>query len=187
MTYDDLAKELKRKLLTSQIGQERWPWQHCIVVSVRHQKLRHFDGDNFKDYTVSTARAGTGNVENSQQTPLGIFQIGEKIGDGAPAGMIFKARKPLGQCWQDHPNGEDNLITSRILWLDGLEPGSNAGANPQGQSVDTKKRYIYIHGTNQFAKLGQPNSHGCVLLSDQNVIELFNAVPVGTLVYISEA
>ena len=41
-----------------------------------------------------------------------------------------------------------------------------------------------IHGTNQTDKLGQPNSHGCVLLSDRDVIRLYGLVPAGTPVLI---
>jgi lipoprotein-anchoring transpeptidase ErfK/SrfK len=187
MTCFDLAKELKKKLLATQIGQQRLRSINCIVVSIDQQKLWHFKGEKITAYTVSTARAGAGCVENSQQTPLGVLQVSEKIGAEAPLGMIFKGRKPTGELWQNTPQREDNLITSRILWLEGLEPGHNAGHHANGQCVDTKQRYIYIHGTNQHHRLGQPNSHGCVLLSDADVIQLFDEVPVGTLVYIHKA
>jgi lipoprotein-anchoring transpeptidase ErfK/SrfK len=98
--------------------------------------------------------------------------------------MVFKARQPTGKVWSDWPSAEDNLITSRILWLAGLEAGHNAGTNAAGQAVDTKQRYVYIHGTNQHAQLGTPNSHGCVLLADADVIALFDRVSVGTQVFI---
>jgi lipoprotein-anchoring transpeptidase ErfK/SrfK len=71
------------------------------------------------------------------------------------------------------------------LWLEGLEQGINQGTDSAGKIVDTKERYIYIHGTNQHEKLGTPNSHGCVLLSDTDVIKLFDSVAVGTYVYLS--
>jgi lipoprotein-anchoring transpeptidase ErfK/SrfK len=187
MTCFDIAKELKEKLFATRVGQERLPSVDCIVVSIDQQKLWHFKGETITEYTVSTARAGVGCVENSQQTPLGVLQVGEKIGHEAPQGMIFKGRKPTGELWQSTPQRDDNLITTRILWLDGLEPGYNCGHNTAGQCVDTKQRYVYIHGTNQYQKLGQPNSHGCVLLSDQDVLKLFNQVEVGTLVYIHKA
>lgn len=133
---------------------------------------------------VSTARAGIGCVQDSQRTPTGLHQVCEKIGAGAPAGMVFKARQPTGSLASTWPTPEDNLITSRILWLDGLEPGHNQGTDAEGRVVDTCRRFVYIHGTNQTDKLGQPNSHGCVLLSDDDVIRLFDAVPVGTHVLI---
>ena len=55
-----------------------------------------------------------------------------------------------------------------------------------GRIVDTRLRYVYIHGTNQATKLGQPNSHGCVLLSDRDIIRLFEGVAVGTKVLIRD-
>lgn len=149
-------------------------------MSIDQQKLWYFQGSDCECYTVSTARAGRGCLQDSLQTPEGLHRICEKIGAGAVPGMVFKARQPTGQLASQWPTPEDNLITSRILWLDGLEPGRNQGVNDLGQVVDTRRRFVYIHGTNQTDKLGQPNSHGCVQLSDHDVIRLFEAVPVGT-------
>lgn len=159
--------------------------KECLVVSVDQQKLWYFHQNNCETYIISTARAGRGCVKDSLQTPTGLHRVGEKIGAEAPLGMIFKGRKPTGQIWNDIPNTEDNLITSRIMWLEGLEKGHNQGTDSSGKVVDTKDRYIYIHGTNQHEKLGTPNSHGCVLLSDKDVIRLFESVVIGTYVYIS--
>lgn len=160
--------------------------EHCIVVSVDQQKLWHFHGVGCQTYVVSTARAGVGCVQDSQQTPAGLHQVCEKIGADAIPGMVFKARQPTGKLASEWTTPEDNLITSRILWLDGLEAGRNQGTDAEGRVVDTRRRYVYIHGTNQSAKLGQPNSHGCVLLSDSDVIRLFELVPVGTPVLIRD-
>ncbi len=158
--------------------------EHCLLVSVDQQKLWHFCGPRCVSYTISTARAGRGCVQDSQRTPTGLHQVAERIGEGAPLGMVFKARQATGQLWAEWPTAEDNLITTRILWLDGLEPGHNAGTDAAGRVVDTKRRFVYIHGTNQHARLGTPNSHGCVLLSDADVLRLFDSVPVGAHVYI---
>lgn len=157
----------------------------CLVVSVVQQTLDHYrSGQHVRTYQVSTARAGQGCVADSLQTPTGLHRIAERIGAGAPLGMVFKSRVPTGVLAADWSKPEDNLITSRILWLDGAEPGHNQGLNAAGQNVDTHARYVYIHGTNQHAKIGQPNSHGCVLLSDKDVAELFEVIPSGALVYI---
>jgi hypothetical protein len=157
----------------------------CLVVSVVQQTLDHFrDGRHLRTHTVSTARAGTGCVEDSLRTPTGLHRIRERIGDGEPSGMVFKARLATGVTWPDWPSPEDNLITTRILRLEGLEPGFNAGQDDEGRCVDTHRRMVYIHGTNQSGRLGQPNSHGCVLLSDTGIIELYEAVRPGALVMI---
>ena len=158
--------------------------EHCIVVSIDQQKLWFFAGEAAREYVVSTARAGVGCVADSLRTPLGLHRVAEKIGDGAPKGMVFKARVPTGRIWTDGPAPEDNLITTRILWLEGLEPGKNAGHDAAGRLVDTKARFVYLHGTNQASRLGTPNSHGCVLLSDDDILDLFDRAPVGTPVYL---
>jgi len=160
--------------------------EHCIVVSIDQQKLWFFEGAYCEIFVVSTARAGRGCVEDSQQTPDGLHRVAEKVGDGAAPGMVFKARQPTGKLSAEWPTPEDNLITSRILWLEGLEPGHNQGTDASGRVVDTHRRYVYIHGTNQADKLGQPNSHGCVLLSDQDVIRLYGRVASGTPVLIRD-
>ena len=48
-------------------------------------------------------------------------------------------------------------VTSRILWLDGLEKGKN-----KGPGVDSRSRYIYIHGTAEEGLIGRPASDGCI-------------------------
>lgn len=133
-------------------------------------------------YPVSTALNGTGCQQDSFQTPTGLHQISAKIGEDQPEGMVFKGRQPTGEIaaieLSDHDTGKD-LITSRILWLDGLEPGIN-----QGNGVDTYDRYIYIHGTNEEGRIGQAVSHGCIRMKNSDVIELFDRVAVGTMVII---
>jgi len=161
------------------------PADDCLVVSVVQQRLDHYRaGRHLRTYRVSTARAGVGCVADSLRTPTGLHRVAERIGAGAPHGMVFKARVATGTLASDWPSPEDNLITTRILWLDGAEPGHNRGVDPEGRTVDTHARFVYIHGTNQRSRLGQPNSHGCVLLADEDVAELFEAVPAGTWVYI---
>lgn len=132
-----------------------------------------------KKISCSTSRFGIGQVEGSNCTPLGLHRIAEKIGAGEPAGTVFKGRKIIGHTSQ--PEFADAKITTRILWLDGLEPGFNRGGN-----VDSHARYIYIHGTADQKSLGRPASHGCIHLADADLIPLFDLLPVDTLVWIGE-
>ena len=164
-----------------------------LVVSVSEQKMFLIrQGEIHKKYTVSTALAGTGNEEGSNQTPLGIHRIAEKIGAHAPAGTLFKARKSTHEYATTLAKGEYSTIdaiTSRILWLDGLEPGKNKGMGLNsnvGKKVDSYQRFIYIHGTNEEWLLGQPASHGCIRMSNTSIIELYDKVCVNTLVVIIE-
>lgn len=126
---------------------------------------------------VSTSRFGIGQEEGSQKTPLGLHRIAEKIGAGCEPGTAFKGRRAIGHV-RDLP---DARITDRILWLEGLEPGFNRGGH-----VDSHQRYIYIHGTADQAGIGRPDSCGCIHVATHDLIPLFDLVPVGTLVWISE-
>lgn len=139
------------------------------------------DGHSEQTFTISSSRRPPSCIENSLGTPLGLHRIAQKIGADAAPGTVFKGRVSQGHTWPKLTPGQiaDNLITSRILWLEGLQEGYN-----RGPGRDTFSRYIYIHGTNQFSRLGQPNSHGCLLLSDGDVIDLFKRVESGTLVWI---
>jgi UDP-N-acetylmuramate--alanine ligase len=132
-------------------------------------------------FAASTSFRGLGNRENSNKTPTGLHRIKEKIGAGAPAGRIFRDRRDTGVDWSPSLT-EDNLILTRILRLEGLEPGLN-----KGPGIDSYDRYIYIHGTNKEELVGTPLSHGCVCLDSDDVIRLFDSVNEGTLVFIDAA
>ena len=130
-------------------------------------------------YPVSTSKYGTGNQSNSFKTPLGIHRIVEKIGSGSPPGRIFIDRKDTGKNWQNEMTGE-NMILTRILRLEGLEPNINRGEN-----IDSYKRYIYFHGTNKEELIGTPMSHGCICMKNNDIIELFDTIQENTIVIIN--
>jgi len=132
-----------------------------------------------KKFPCSTSRFGVGQTEDSNCTPLGLHYIKNKIGAGEPAGTVFKSRQIIGHTSQ--PELANAKITTRILWLEGLEPGFNRGGN-----VDSHSRYIYIHGTADQKSIGRPASHGCIHLADVDLIPLFDLLPGGTLVWIGE-
>lgn len=130
-----------------------------------------------KEYIISTSKFGIGQIAGSNQTPLGLHRIAEKIGDGCEAGTVFKGRKVIGHLRDGLP---PESITTRILWLEGLEEGFNRGGN-----VDTHSRYIYIHGFGDQQSLGTPSSLGCIHLADADLIPLYDLLPSGTLVWIA--
>jgi len=151
-----------------------------VITNIAEQTTSLFENNEFvKEIPCSTSRFGIGQAEGSNCTPLGLHRIAEKIGAGAPAGTVFKSRQAVGHVSQ--PEFADAKITTRILWLEGLEPGFNRGGG-----VDSHDRYIYIHGTADQSSIGKPASCGCIHLADADLIPLFDLLPVGTLVWISE-
>lgn len=147
-----------------------------IFISIPRQELELRDDDHHpvRTYPISTSRFGLGSIPDSNFTPLGRFRIVQKIGHDAPERTIFRSRRPVG-IWDGAEAPEDYVLT-RILWLDGVEEGN----------ANTFSRYIYIHGTNQETLIGQPASHGCIRLSNQDVMDFFERVELGTPVVIQD-
>ena len=160
------------------------PTSRTIVVSIARQLLGFYrDGVLSRSYVISTSQRPPSNVKDSLGTPRGLHEIAEKFGADAPPGIVFKARVSLGKHFSelDPEMQAKNLITTRILWLGGLEPGVNAGGD-----VDTRARYIYIHGTNHEDRLGSPATSGCVQMNNLEIIELFDQVRTRDLVWIED-
>src|SRR5580700_3555993 len=155
-----------------------------LLVSIRASTLQFLRKRTVvKSYVISTSKRPPSNVMNSLGTPRGLHEIAERIGAGQPAGTVFKSRVPTGRHFSEIPPEEAdrfNLITSRILWLRGLEPGVNLGGN-----VDSHMRYIYIHGTDREDLIGQPLTGGCVAMRNADVIELYDEVRTDDQVFIA--
>jgi len=178
MLWRDINQELTGKLGGHPALAKERPF---IYIDSGKQTLHWINIDELenKSFPISTAANGLGNRLDSYKTPTGIHRIKQKIGDGAPPGVIFEAREPSGRICKNTDNREKDEITSRIMWLDGLEPGLNKdGVN------DSFSRYIYIHGTSDERRIGEPVSHGCIRMTNKDVIELFDAVLVNDLVLI---
>lgn len=159
------------------------PTARLLIASIRHQELALIDDNNLpRTFSISTSRNPPSCIENSFGTPLGLHALADKIGDGEPEGMVFKGRVAIS-----HVSGfsaEDrqrNLITTRIIRLRGLEPGHNCG-----KGCDSYDRYVYIHGTNHEDRIGQPFSGGCIEMFNSEVIELFNSVDEGDILFIGD-
>src|SRR4029079_6254245 len=146
-----------------------------IHLSVRNQELRLRRGRKIiRRYQVSTSRFGLGSEEGSNKTPLGQFRVSDKIGEALHAGTFFGGRVPLKP--DDPLPPTQDLVLTRILWLDGLE----------GHNANTRDRFIYIPGTKHEDKIGKPDSHGCIRMRNADVIELFDLVDADTPVTIRE-
>jgi len=146
-----------------------------INISIRDQLLRLKRGNKtLRSYPISTSRFGVGTEEGSFKTPAGHFRIAEKIGADMPMGTVFRSRVALGP--DDPLPPTEDLVMSRILWLDGCEE----------HNANTRDRFIYIHGTKHEDKIGTPASHGCIRMRNADVIELFGLVHKTTAVVIRE-
>lgn len=155
------------------------PTRFVLVVNIARQTAALFEKGALKStFRCSTSKFGIGETAGSNRTPRGLHRIAEKIGGGWPAGTAFKARKPVGFTWRGNPVA---TITSRIFWLEGLEPGFNRSG-----CVDSHSRFIYIHGTGNEPALGRPDSHGCVHLAARDLIPLYDKLPAGSLVWLTE-
>jgi L,D-transpeptidase YbiS len=146
-----------------------------IRISIGDQRLTVMEDETpIRSYPVSTSRFGIGTEEGSMKTPTGRFRVAEKIGGGLPRDAVFQSRVPLKP--DDPLPPTEDLVMSRILWLDGLDE----------HNANTRDRFIYIHGTKHEHKIGEPDSHGCIRMRNEDVVELFELVDEGAHVTIEE-
>ncbi len=160
------------------------PLKNSVIINLFSQKLELFSAGERFCYSVSTAKNGAGQFFDSGCTPLGRHFICKKIGAGVPANTVFIGRQETGEIYSkdlDKKNPARDWILTRILWLSGLEEGFNKGGE-----VDTKSRYIYIHGCPDSTILGRAGSAGCVRMRNGDVIDLFDRVGEGDFVEIKE-
>jgi L,D-transpeptidase YbiS len=156
-----------------------------LHIKLSEQRMRLWKaGRVVREYRVSTALRGGGEQLGSEQTPRGWHHIRARIGAGCAPGTVFVGRRPTGERYsvelaRHHP--QRDWILTRILWLCGNEPGHNRLG-----SVDSMRRYIYIHGCPDSEPMGEPRSHGCVRMRNDDVMELFDQVEAGFPVLIEE-
>lgn len=158
-------------------------YSELLYVSIENQKMYHIkEGAIVKKYIISSSEYGTGSESGSNKTPLGLHKVKEKYGDETPIngrmiGRVFNGQ--IATLYNDKTKSKTDDVTSRIFWLEGLENGKN-----KGEGIDSYKRYIYIHGTSEEGRLGTPASHGCIRMKNNEVIDLYKTIAIGTLVLI---
>ena len=182
-----LDTELLIQKATGDIFTKKFPAinseKYILVIPSKQILFLISKGAAIFSYPISTSKFGIGNENDSFKTPPGLHYIADKIGENMPKTTIFKGRKPLANnltladldlpantdIRNEHFATHDDVITSRILWLKGHEDGINKGDN-----IDSYSRYIYIHGTAHEDKIGTADSHGCVRMNNDDIIELFD-------------
>lgn len=150
------------------------PSKREIVISVAEQRLALVDGGVvIRKFPISTSKFGLGDQFGSYKTPLGRLRVCVKLGYNLPEGAVIKRRNFSGEILAKNARGRDPIVT-RILWLEGVESCNK----------NARSRCIYIHGTPQESAIGKASSFGCVRMRSHDVVEVFNAVPIGTPVTI---
>ena len=153
-----------------------------IEVKLNTQTLHFFDNACERAYRISSALNGHGQNSGSGCTPLGQHVVRAKIGQNLPLNTVFVGRRPTGEIYSDalaKQFPKRDWILTRILWLSDRELGYNRLG-----TVDSMRRYIYIHGTPDSEPMGIPLSHGCIRMRNLDLVELFNMTPLGTEVLI---
>ncbi len=185
MIFYSINDDIVEKVNQYCIDKKGTTYSEILFVSIRLQKLFHIENNSIiGEYPISSAKKGVGNQKNSDKTPLGLHSIKEKHGAETPLkgrmiGRIFYGH--IAAIYSDTSSSKTDDITSRILWLSGEEKGVNKGEN-----IDSYQRYIYIHGTSEEGKIGTPASHGCIRMTNKDVIKLFSLVKLNTKVLILE-
>jgi L,D-transpeptidase YbiS len=161
------------------------PTTEWILVDLGWQRLHLMHRSRILDtFPISTSARGAGERLGSEQTPRGRLRIRLAIGAGCPTNTVFVGRRPTGEVLTPELASQypaRDWILTRILWLTGLEPGLNRGG-----TLDTLRRYIYIHGCPDAEPMGVPRSHGCIRMRNHDILDLFERVGIGTLVEIKE-
>ena len=154
-----------------------------LYVDIDKQSMIHLNKGKIQNvYPISSSSYGTGSIENSFKTPLGKHEIYKKIGYNLPENAILKGRVwngAIANIIKEPIDTDFDHVTSRILWLDGLELGKN-----KGKGIDSRNRFIYIHGTAEEGLIGKPASDGCIRMYNSDVIKLFDIVDEKAQVWI---
>jgi lipoprotein-anchoring transpeptidase ErfK/SrfK len=160
------------------------PARYLDICITRQQLSYIVDGQVMRQYAISTAKNGVGEKRGSECTPTGWHKIRAKIGAGLPVNSVFVSRRPTGEIYTPELACEfpqRDWILTRILWLNGTEPGKNRYGE-----VDTGWRYIYIHGCPDDCTMGIPASHGCIRMRNADLLDLFTRVEPGLAVTLHE-
>ncbi len=156
-----------------------------LHISIAAQRLQLREGNRVRhEYSISTALNGAGEADGSGCTPRGWHAIRIKIGAGCAPDTVFVGRRPTGEIYTPELRAQfpdRDWILTRILWLSGCESGCNRGG-----TVDTLRRYIYIHGSPDDVPMGTAGSHGCIRMRNADIIELFDHVTAGQRVLIED-
>jgi len=157
----------------------------CLTVDTSKQKLTYYRSqEKIHEYAISSGKEGIGQHSGSYKTPLGLHCIKKKTGASSKIRSIFKRGINTGRIYTPGQPTCEDLILTRVIYLEGLEKGFNNGRDKKGKLVDSYSRGILIHGTNQESKIGSPASKGCIRMRNKDIINFYNNINEGTIIWI---
>ncbi len=152
------------------------------------QQRRVFSLDHGGEVLNIVARQDIFQLEVSRsQRRLQVYVLGEPVksypmcvgrGNNTPVGHFYIQRRAVWPPWTTYegkyiPGGSRrNPLGAR--WL-----GTSARGHERGWAIG-------MHGTNQPSSIGRRISGGCMRMYNNNAIELYNNIPIGTSVWIHE-
>jgi len=106
--------------------------------------------------------------------------VGRK-GNATPQGNFVIGLRRKSPTWNNPGSAWARKMPKRI------GPGPNNPLGVRALNLDRengKPTLLRIHGTSNTRSIGQAASAGCIRLTNQNIVKLFNQVPSGTKVWI---
>jgi lipoprotein-anchoring transpeptidase ErfK/SrfK len=163
--HEDPPFELPQDYLPTLVKMDAWLPTGSIHVFPNQLRLYLMLPDQLSlRYTVGVGKAGL--------YQAGKFTVGDKREWPSwrpTADMIARDPDSYAQYADGMPGGVDNPLGARALYLN------------DAAGRDT---YLRIHGTNKPRTIGTAVSNGCARLTNDHVIDLYDRVEIGTVVYL---
>lgn len=129
-------------------------------------------------YSMEVSRSGRWLQLYFLGQPIKRYPLCTGRGNNTPVGHFHIQNKavwpPWNAYWGEYMPGGSARNPLGARWL-----GTTARGHDEG-------RVIGIHGTNQPSSIGQRISGGCMRTYNENAVELYNNIPVGTQLWIHE-
>lgn len=190
--------DLKKKILEKHDDENPYTgWRYTILVNTLKPKGKHQvvlcdleTNQVVRRYICSTwDEPGRYHSKWPKYTPKGIFQLGEKLGENFPRGIIWDKKtgyKPEGRPVPMQYDMDGNFKAGRQKGGASMDTRLIRLALPRIMKDDwtTKEAQINFHGTNMTDQLGYFASGGCIRMDAKDVLELFELVKTGGYVNI---
>ena len=135
-----------------------------VVVNIRERRLYLVQpGGRALRYAVGVGRAEARNFQGSA-----VIGRKETWPNWTPTENMIRAIPRYREYAGGMPGGIENPLGARALYL----------------YRDGQDTYFRLHGTNEPHTIGTAASSGCIRLVNQDIVDLYNRVPVGASVVV---